>query len=34
MTLDPIEYDKNFEFLIYKTFFEETFDEIWDKHYY
>lgn len=34
MTLDPIEYDKNFEFLIYKTFFEESFDEILDKHYY
>lgn len=34
MTLDPVEYDKNFEFLIYKTFFEYFYYELLGRHYY
>jgi len=34
MTLDPVEYDRNFEFLIYKTFFEENYDDLMDANYY
>lgn len=34
MTLDPVEYDNNFEFLMYKTFFEDFYYEILGRHYY